>query len=272
MYNLVRFLQKHHFFILFVFLEVIALSMLSRSHSFQRAAVNHRTNSLAGSIYHLRSDINSYFSLQHQNMLLQKQNADLLRQLATVQERIPPPDSALQQQIYDYIPARVINNTVDLRNNYIIIDKGYRDGVTRDMGLVSPDGVAGIIIGVSEHYATAMSLLHKHAALSVRFLNNDQIANLHWRGGDYHIAEVVDIPSHVIPNQGDTLVTSGHSFVFPEGIMVGTVDELIDSERGNLNTARVRFSTNFGKLRHVYVVKNIHRKELDALTTIKTNE
>lgn len=160
MYNLVRFLQKHHFFILFVFLEVIALSMLSRSHSFQRAAVNHRTNSLAGSIYHLRSDINSYFSLQHQNMLLQKQNADLLRQLATVQERIPPPDSALQQQIYDYIPARVINNTVDLRNNYIIIDKGYRDGVTRDMGLVSPDGVAGIIIGVSEHYATAMSLLH----------------------------------------------------------------------------------------------------------------
>jgi len=272
MYNLVRFLQKHYFILLFVFLEVVALVMLSRSQCYQRAAVNHRTNAIAANIYHLRSDISGYFSLRHQNIMLQKQNAELLKQLALVKEQLPEPDSALKSQIYDYIPATVINNTVDLRNNYIIINKGYRDGVTRDMGLVSPDGVAGIIIGVSEHYATAMSLLHKHAALSIRFLNNDQIANLHWRGGDYHLAEVVDIPSHVIPKEGDTIVTSGHSFVFPEGIMVGTVAEHVDSERGNLNTAKVVFSTNFGKLRHVFVVKNAHRKELDALSTIKTNE
>ncbi len=272
MFNLVRFLQKYNFIIIFVFLEVIALVMLSRSHSYQRAAINHRTNNLAGAIYHIHSDITNYFSLRQQNIRLLHQNAELMRQLALVKENIPDPDSALQSQIFEYIPARVIHNTVDLRNNYIIINKGYRDGVAKDMGIVSPDGVAGIIIGVSEHYATAMSLLHKHAALSVRFPNNDQIANLHWRGGDYHFAEVVDIPSHVIPAEGDTLVSSGHSFVFPEGLMVGTVAELIPSEKGNLNTARVRFHTNFGKLRNVYVVKNAHRKELDALSTIKTNE
>jgi len=272
MYNLIRFLQKHNFIILFVFLEVLALVMLSRSHTYHRAALNHRTNTIAGSVYHIHSDITNYFSLQQQNIRLQQQNADLLRKLALVQEIIPDPDSALRSQIFDFVPARVINNTVDLRNNYIIINKGFRDGVSKDMGIISPDGVAGIIIGVSEHYATAMSLLHKHATLSVRFLNNDQIANLHWRGGDYHYAEVVDIPSHVIPNEGDTIVTSGHSFVFPEGLMVGTVAELIESERGNLNTASVKFHTDFGKLRNVYVVKNAHRSELDALSTIKTNE
>lgn len=216
--------------------------------------------------------MNNYFSLQQQNTRLVQQNAQLMQQIAAANISIPAPDSALQSQIFEYVPARVVSNSVDLRNNYIIINKGYRDGVAKDMGLVSPDGVAGIIIGVSEHYATAMSLLHKYATLSVRFKNNDQIANLHWKGGNYHLAEVVDIPSHVVPEQGDTIVTSGHSFVFPEGLMVGTVDELIESERGNLNTVRVRFQTDFGKLRNVYVVKNNHRAELDALSTIKTNE
>ncbi len=272
MYNLVRFLQKHHIFILFMFLEVLAISMLSRSHHYQRAAVNHRTNDLTAKIYHLRSDVSDYFSLRYQNTILQKQNADLLQKLASANEYIPQPDSALRERVHDYIPARVINNTVDLRNNYIIINKGYRDGLTRDMGIISADGVAGIIIGVSEHYATAMSLLHRHSVLSVRFLKNDQIANLHWRGGDYHFAEVVDIPSHVIPDKGDSLVTSGHSFVFPEGIMVGTVEELVGSEKGNLNTAQLRFSTDFGKLRYVYVIKNNYRNEIDHLLNTKTNE
>lgn len=272
MYNLVRFLQKHHFFILFVFLEVLALSMLSRSHHYQRASINHRTNNLAASIYHLQSHISDYFSLRYQNTILQKQNAELLHKLALAHLPEPQPDSILKERLVDYIPARVINNTVDLRNNYIIINKGYRDGVARDMGLISADGVAGIIIGVSEHYATAMSLLHQHSVLSIRFLKNDQIANLHWRGGNYRQAEVVDIPSHVIPQQGDSLVTSGHSFVFPEGIMVGTVDEVMESEKGNLNSARVRFSTDFGKLRYVYVVKNVYQNELDGLAKIKTNE
>lgn len=272
MINLIRFIQRHNFILLFVLLEVFALVMLSRSHTFQRAAINHRTNNLVGAIYHFNSDINNYFSLQQQNTRLAQQNAQLMQQLAVMKVAIPEPDSVLQSHIFEYVAARVVSNSVDMRNNYIMINKGYRDGVTKDMGLVSPDGVAGIIIGVSEHYATAMSLLHKHATLSIRFKNNDQIANLHWKGGDYRIAEVVDIPSHVIPAEGDTIVTSGHSFVFPEGLMVGTVDDLIESERGNLNTARVRFQTDFGKLRNVYVVKNSHRAELDALSTIKTNE
>ncbi|PKP53882.1 MAG: rod shape-determining protein MreC [Bacteroidetes bacterium HGW-Bacteroidetes-1] len=272
MYNLIRFVQKYNFILMFVLLEVLAIVMLSRSHTYHRAAISHVTNSMSGRIYRINSGITAYFSLRNVNNKLKEQNAVLLRKLSLLEARLPFSDTLNQEIIFDYLPAKVISNTIQFRNNYIMIDKGYRDGVKKDMGLISPEGVVGIIIGVSEHYSSAMSLLHKYATLSVRFLNSDQIANLHWGGGNYQFGEIVDIPTHVALQKGDTIVTSGHSFVFPEGLIIGTVEEFIPSEKGNLNTASIKFSVDFNKLRNVFIVKNFHREEQDALMKIKTNE
>lgn len=272
MYNLIRFLQKHNFVLLFVLLEVVSIMMLSRSHTYHRAALSHTTNSITSGIYEFNAGITDYFSLRNANNLLKLQNAELLSKIARLEASVQHTDTLKMEATFDYFPARVISNTTHLRNNYIVINKGSKDGVKKDMGIIAPEGVVGIIIGVTEHYSSAMSLLHKYATLSVRFKNNDQIANLHWKGGDYRTAEIVDVPTHVILQQGDTIVTSGHSFVFPEGMMIGTIDEVIDSERGNLNSAKIAFSVDFNKIRNVFVVKNIHQSELDQLIKIKTNE
>jgi rod shape-determining protein MreC len=272
MYNLIRFLQKHNFVLLFVLLEVVSVIMLTRSHTYHRAAVSHTTNQLSSRIYEINASITSYISLKNANDLLRKQNAELMAELVRLEGSILPSDTLFQDTVFDFLPARVIKNTTHLRNNYIIINKGRRDGVKKDMGIIDPEGVVGIIISVSDRYASAMSLLHKYATLSVRFKNNDQIANLHWKGGSYQFGEIVDIPTHVTLQKGDTIVTSGHSFVFPEDLMVGTVEEFVESERGNLNSASIRFAGDFNRLRNVYVVKNFHRAELDDLSKIKTNE
>jgi len=272
MYNLIRFLQKHHFILLFVLLEVIAISLLSRSHTYHSATISHNTNKVAARLYEINASVTEYFSLRQANKLLRQQNAELQKRLAWHETHQTAPDSLLRDTVFDFLPARAISFTSHLRNNYIIINKGRRDGVQKDMGLVAPEGVVGIIIGVSDRYATAMSLLHKYATLSIRFKNNDQVANLHWKGGDYRFGEVVDIPTHVELQQGDTILSSGHSLVFPEGLMIGTVDDFVPSERGSLNTARIKYAVDFNSLRNVYVVKNYDRKELDLLIKSRPNE
>jgi rod shape-determining protein MreC len=145
-----------------------------------------------------------------------------------------------------------------------MINKGRADGVEKEMGLVSPFGVAGIIVEVSRNYATAMSLLHKDSRLSARLKSNGQMVNVVWDGKDYRLGLVEDIPTHITPIPGDTVITSGYSFVFPEGLNIGIIGEKTISG-SNLNRAELIFSTDFNNMYHVYVTKNNTAQELDSL-------
>jgi rod shape-determining protein MreC len=272
MYNILRFLQRYNFFLLFVLLEVVALLMLTRSHSFQRAAVNTVSSGIAGKLYEIRSGISSYLSLRQANRKLLEQNARLLTEITLLRNNIPHRALSDSTIVFEFIPARVISNTVHLRNNIFIIDKGLRHGVRKDMGVMAPEGAAGIVIAVSENYASVMSLLHKFGSISVRFKNNDQLAILQWNGGNYQFGDIVDIPTHIEIHPGDSLLTSGFSLVFPPNILVGTIHEVTQSATGSLNSARIRYSTDFNSLKDVYVIKNNHRNELDMLSKIKTHD
>lgn len=272
MKTLIRFLQKHHFVLLFISLEIVSILLLSRSHSYHRAVLTHATNNITGKLYEWNNTMGSYLSLHKQNQMLQQQNAVLLEELNQYKTNSDYFDSMSQPAIFEFIPARVISNTVHLRNNYFIINKGVSDGIRQDMGVISPEGIAGIIIGTSAHYSTALSLLHRYASLSVRLQNSGQLANLKWEGGSYTQGEIVDIPTHVQVNKGDTIVTSGHSFVFPEGMPVGIVEEFIPSTHGGLNSAYIRFSTDFNSLRQVYIIKNTHKEELDTIENTMIHE
>lgn len=272
MYNLLRFLQRYNFFLLFVLLEVIALSMFTRSHSFQRAAVSNLNSGIAGKVHQIRASVAEYFSLHDANQKLLEQNALLLAEINRLQNNLPIPDLADTTIPFEYIPAKVVSNTVHLRNNTFVINKGLKHGVRQDMGVMAPEGAAGIVIGVSQSYAVVMSLLHKYGSISVRFKNNDQLAILHWNGGSYLYGDVVDIPTHIELKVGDTLVTSGHSLVFPAGIMVGTIHKVTQSNTGGLNSARINYAVDFNRLKNVYVINNKNRNEYDVLTNRRVHD
>ncbi len=272
MINLLRFLHKHHFVLLFLLLEAFAVFMLTKSSNYHRSVVVNTTNDFAGEIFSIGDNITSYFSLKQANEKLAAENAALRNKIAYLSILEDTIASNKPDTIYHYLAARVVSNTINRRNNYIILNKGSADGVKPDMGIVSPNGIAGMVIGVSKHYSTAMSLLHKYATVSVRFKNNDQLANLSWYGGDYHYATIEQIPTHILLKQGDTVVTSGHSFIFPEGIMVGTIEEAYVTDGGDMNTARILLSTDFNRLKDVYIIENQQRMELDSLTKMHTNE
>jgi rod shape-determining protein MreC len=145
-----------------------------------------------------------------------------------------------------------------------MINKGHSDGIEKEMGLISPLGVVGIIVGVSAHYATAMSLLHKDTRISAKIKSSGQMVNVSWDGKDYKMGLVENIPTHIVPQIGDTIITSGYSFVFPENLVIGTIGgNAIPG--GNLNKAGLIFSTDFNNLYFVYVSKNLASAELDSL-------
>ena len=266
MYNLRRFILKHHFVILFILLEVISILLLARSQNFHRNRLVSGTNVVVGNIHEMGSDVGGYFRLRQANKQLAEENALLRKQISVVTDTTTNTYTLLDRDtIYEYIPARVVNNSTGMANNYIIIDKGKVDGIRRDMGVISSEGIVGVVTDVSQHYASVMSLLHSKSFVGVRFKNSQQLASLRWNTGNYRFGMVEDIPTHVELHKGDTVLTSSYSFIFPEDMMVGTVEDPSAFSADALNKAEIRFATNFATLRHVYVIHNLHKPELDSL-------
>ena len=267
MYNLLRFIHKHHFVILFILLEVLCVVMLTMSQSYHRQKRINTTNDIVGKIYETGTHIGDYFRLGKINRELAEENALLRRQLAVVIDTTQGYRQVVNADtVYNFIPARVVNSTVNRPNNYIMIDKGRVDGIEKDMGVVSTDGIVGIVADVSAHYASIMSLLHSYSTISVRFQNNEeQLATLRWENTNYRYGTVDGIPTHLKLQQGDTVVTSSYSYIFPENLMAGTVMELIPSPSGTLNKAKIRYATDFSSLKTVYVIQHTNKAELDEL-------
>ncbi len=266
MYSLWRFILKHHFVILFILLEVVSILLLARSQNFHRNRVINTTSDAAGQVYEWSSEVSDYFRLGKNNRQLAEENAWLRQQLSiTIDTTKNNYDIQGHDTLYEYIPARVVNNSIGQVNNYIIIDKGKTDGIEPDMGVISSDGIVGVVADVSRHYASILSLLHSNSVVGVRFKNSQELGSLKWGNSNYRYGIVEDIPTHVMLHEGDTVLTSAYSFIYPEDLMVGTVVETRPASSGALNTAKIRFSTDFATLRHVYVIRNMHKPELDSL-------
>ena len=246
--------------------EVISILLLARSQNFHRNSLVNTSNAVVGKIYEWSSDVGNYFHLNTANEQLAEENAMLRRQLSIVYDTVSSIfDVNEGDTLYEYIPAQVVNNSTNQVNNYIIINKGAKDGIERDMSVISTDGIVGVVTDVSRHYASIMSLLHSKSVVGVRFKSNQEIAGLKWQTNDYRYGIVEDIPTHIVLQKGDTIVTSSHSYIFPEDLMVGTVEEFYPTAVDALNKAKIRFATDFSTLRHVYIIKDLHKPEIDSL-------
>lgn len=264
MRNLLLFLLKHQFFVLFLILEIAAFVLLSHSFSYQRSLTLNAASDLTGNVLKTSTNISDYFLLSDVNKQLMKENARLRNKIRIMDST---PDSALYvaDSIYEYMPARVIRNTVNHHENFIVLNKGSKQGVEKEMGVLSPTGVAGIVIGVSKNYSIAMSLLNEHAKISGRIKKDNQLVNVIWDQDRAASGTVVDIPSHLELDPGDTVVTSGNSFIFPAGLNLGTIVTYYKSENRGLNRAVLKFATDFNSLHYVYLVKNLKKKEQEQL-------
>ena len=269
MRNLYLFFRKHYFYFLFLLLETVSLILVFNYNEFQNAAVYTWSEQLAGSVNTLFRNISEYFSLRSTNRVLTEEIAQLQ---ARMPEAFYKADTntfflgdTMYKSEYRYIAARVISNTTSKRNNFIMINKGRMHGVQSHMGVVIGNRLVGQVVGVSRHFSWVMSLLNKDSRISGKFKKNNQLVNIEWTGGSYRFGTVREIPKHFEIVQGDTIITSGNSEIFPEGILVGTISEFAISPDENFNKARIEFSTDFNSLGYVEVIIDLMRKEKEEL-------
>jgi rod shape-determining protein MreC len=150
-----------------------------------------------------------------------------------------------------------------------MIDKGKVHGIEREMGVTASGGIVGQVVEVSDYFSTIMSVLNIHSRISVRVKSSGQIGTLIWNGKNYRIGTLIDIPTHSKLNVGDTIVTSGYSHIFPEGIQVGTVKDFRINPGDNFYTADISYFVDYNKIYHVFVIRNIFRKDQNKLDANK---
>lgn len=269
MRNLINFIIRYNFFFLFITLFSLSLVLVVRTHQHQRTVFFHSANLVSGYVYSQIDQMTSYINLKTVNEQLSNENTRLLNNLNSSFVIKDHDQFLLNDTLYlrrfSYLNARVINNSVLKMSNYLTLDKGLNDGVDRDMGVVTLDGVVGIVKDVSRNFSTVISLLHKDTQLSVRLVSNDHIGTLIWEGGYYRRATMTYIPSHVQLFSGDSVVTSGLSQIFPEGIFIGTISDFSVRKGETFYSAVVELALDYNRLRHVYVVNDLMKEELEIL-------
>ncbi len=277
MRNLISFLIRHSSWFVFLLYVFISLFLLFQNNPYQQYVYLTSANSASASIYRVVSGVTSYFNLQSINNDLQERNAllemeviNLKRQLddckiRMIADSISLPDSVAQS--YEYYFAGVINNSVSRPMNYITIDKGSSDGIEPEMGVVDQNGVVGIVSVVSKHAARVISLLNPNMKLSCKVKGSDYFGSLYWDGVSPHFAVLEEMPRHVVYQKGDTIVTSGYSAVFPEGLIVGVIESGMKTNDDNFIALRVRLSTDFTRLSTVRAIKSKLSDELKEIET-----
>jgi rod shape-determining protein MreC len=270
MKNVIAFIAKYNHWFVFVILEAISAVLLFQFNSYQGSVWFSTANVAAGKIYAWNSEIESFFSLTKVNEELTQRNIYLEHQVTQLSNRISKltDDGSFlhsnQLQLlanYKLIPAKVVTNETNKRDNLITIDKGAADGIKKDMGVVSGTGVVGIVYMTSPHYSIVIPVLSSQSNISCTIEKRGYFGYLHWNGGPSSLAYVDDIPRHAKFRRGDNIVTSGYSSIFPEGIMVGKVGYVFNSADGLSYRVQVHLSTDFGRLRDVCVIADESMKE-----------
>jgi rod shape-determining protein MreC len=275
MRRLLDFLIKYNYWILFLLLEAICITLLLSAGGYQQSVAFTSANEVAGHVLEIGGKVSNYFGLQETNEALIQRNTRLEQRVAylekTIRQRLNDSVaykslSRLADSSYQEFPAMVIGNSLHLPDNYITLDEGRRIGIMPEMGVVGAKGVVGIVYKVTNSYSLVISLLNSKSNLSCKIAGSDYFGYLKWEGNDPRYAYLKDLPRHAEFNLGDSVVTSGYSTVFPEGVMVGTVDDMADSNDGLSYLLKIKLATDFGNVSQVRVIARKGQDELEELS------
>ena len=266
MKNLLAFIVRYYHWLMLLLLEVASGFLLFQYNSYQGSVWFSSANAVAGKLYQMESSVLSYFSLTRVNEELTLRNFYLERQVSQLRRLYGEltQDTTIQERQeleflnrFQLIPAKVVSNMVDKKDNLLTIDKGRADGVERDMGVACGNGIVGVVYLVSEHYSVVIPVLNKTSSrISCKIRGRGYFGYLQWYGGDPAVAYVEDVPRHARFKRGNWVETSGYSAIFPPGILVGRIENIYNSADGLSYRLKVRLSTDFACLRDVFVIND----------------
>lgn len=248
--------------------------MLFRFSLYHQSVWITQSNAFVGRVLAMESDFYDYLNLKSMNQELVRENLALQHSNNLLRDKVKDlsHDTTYVERLMmkhldtlSLIPAQVVNNSIHLRNNIITLNKGRLDGVRDEMGVVCGTGIVGIVYDASDHFSLVLPILNSHSSISCRLRGTDYFGQLVWKGGSALDAYLQDIPRHAKFCIGDIIETSGYSSVFPAGIFVGKVSQVLNSKDGLSYELKVRLSCDMASLRDVCIIDNPYKEELDTL-------
>jgi len=281
MRNIFLFIKRFFVFFLFLVLQVISISILVSYNKTHQAIFSSVSGDMTGWFSTQYNDVEYYFRLKKTNEDLAAENSRLRTLLATQLDdpdttKISRIDSLLKDTLgrvrkFNFLPAKVVNNSVNQENNYITLFRGSKQSVNTNMAVCGPDGIVGRVVSVSENYSIVMSLLNHNSKVSAMMLHSNYTGIIEWDGSNPQFLQMHGIPKSAKIKVGDTVITSNLSGNFPEGLMVGTIAEnTIDQSTGYYNL-KVKSATNFFTIQYAYLVENTmwtEQKQLELKTAV----
>ena len=285
MRNFILFIRRFFNLILFIGLEIVCLALIQRTNTLQGNDIISSANTISGLVYKKQSDVVYYFGLRKMNDSLLNENAllrskiDRLRSIDTLKDslvhrRISPTDSSAPHVVkyadYVYRTARVVNNSTNASDNYITINRGSNDGISKNMAVISGTGIVGRVEHVSAHFSSVLSILSAKQKVSAK-LKDGTNGYIIWDEKQPDVLIMTDVPPQAKAKKGDSVFTTSYSF-FPPDVMAGTVQKIETVKKNNLQLLYLQPSTNFRSLQYVYIIENkmaTEKKLLEDSTTKK---
>jgi len=271
MQSLILFLWRNITFIIYLIVMIFSFWLIAKNDSYQSASIINASNNVAGNFYQKKYEYLEYLKLKEINEQLKNENELLLRKLPQYRSitgktaLIKSSNDSNSIEEYQFFSAKVINNSVQSRVNYITLDKGKLSGVKKDMGVFCNNHAIGVVKNVSEHFSTVLPLLNIDSRTSAKIKRNNAFGSLSWDGVNEKYVYLKDIATHIDVKKGDTIITTGFSPSYPEGLKIGIVESFENEKSGNFIVVKVRLTFDMSKLNYVFVVDNILRRERELL-------
>lgn len=279
MRNLLDFIVRFSSWFVFAFYVIASCWLLFDRNPYQHHVWLTSAGSVAAGVYDVSNNVTGYFSLRSINEDLQRRQADLEAEVASLRTQLRSAREALEQDSlarvdslaqFRFIVATAISNSVTRPYNYITLDKGEAEGLEPEMGVMDQNGVVGVVNVTGKHHARVISLLNPNFRLSCKLRGSDAFGSLVWDGKSPREALLEELPKHTRFHKGDTIITSGYSAMFPEGIPVGTIIGSARGEDDNFFTLRIQLLTDFTALSTVKVISNRDMLEIKEVETDET--
>ncbi|VAW16295.1 Rod shape-determining protein MreC [hydrothermal vent metagenome] len=246
-------------------------------NNYQKVRFLNSSNRVSGAVYELFNSVSGYFNLANVNEELALENTKLRNELSRhrgIEQKagLFLPDKSTGGLTYSFTSAKVIHNSVNKQYNYITLDKGAKDGVMPDRGIISKDGVIGILTNVSKTYSAGMSILNRKSNISAKLKRNNYFGSITWDGRDYRYVQLKEVPLHVELHKGDTIVTSGYSSYFPEGVVIGVIHSFEKKGGEYFYSISVELGVDFKSITYVDIINNLKVGEIKELEKLNGNE
>ncbi len=271
MQQIINFILRNKTTLLYLFLLLVGMNLSIQSHSYHRARFFNSANWVAGSIYNTQSSITDYFDLREQNQKLLEENTRLRTLLFNNQGK-EIASQELDSFSFKVIPAKIIKNSYSLRNNYITINRGKRDSVEQDMGVITSKGILGIVEHTSRKFAAVQSVLNTKSNINAKIKNTNNFGSLKWDTNRFDVVQLEDIPRMVPLNIGDTIVTGAMSSIFPENIPIGTIKKFDLTASQSFYNIEVALFNDMTNIKQVYIIRNENSAEIQDLEEKISND